>query len=423
MRLVAERRSRTASSRRRGYSRKPTAVLLTLLVAGAVVSAAYASGSASTRATKVPHALIKKLPTKLKALYAGSQDPIGRSRYGHFGPVKKRWKMCLADSYEGNSWRLDVRQNLALLTRDFAKKHMTDARLTVTNSNGNVALENSQVRQLVNQGCSAIITIPGSATGANAAYAYAYKKGVAVVTLDGSVTSPYVINVNSNYFLWGAQMAQQIVKYLNGTGNVIMVEGIAGQPLTAVEDAGAKSVFKKHPGIKVVAEVNGDWTGAPTKTAVLQALASHPEKIDAVWSTGGQQIDIAKTFQQVGRPVPVVTGSPGADSLSYNHANPHVVFVGGDLAPTWTAQAGFRVAVRLLEGQHPRLNTIYVPIPSRGARKLKKLYQSCMTQNAETPWPVESKDPLPVKLMNKYFVNGKAIPPYNYAKMSPSPCK
>jgi len=40
-----------------------------------------------------------------------------------------------------------------------------------------------------------------------------------------------------------------------------------------------------------------------------------------------------------------------------------------------------------------------------------------MTASSTDLFPVAPKDPLPEGLMNGYFTNGKATPPYSYAKV------
>ena len=204
----------------------------------------------------------------------------------------------------------------------------------------------------------------GSSTGLNDAIEAAYKAGIPVVTISSSVTSPYAINVDSNYARWGYDMASAIKKALDGKGNVLMVEGIAGAPIVALERAGAEKAFKGSD-IKEARSVNGNWTANVTKTAVLQALATTPQKIDAVWTTGSESRVVAEAFAEANRPQPLITGSISGDALGYWKAHPDGYrFDGQAVLPGWNSQALFRVAVRLLEGQQPKLGTLLIPIPA-----------------------------------------------------------
>jgi ribose transport system substrate-binding protein len=329
--------------------------------------------------------------------------------------------MCFADSYEGNAWRLQVRKGMDILTKRFKAAGKTTGTLLVSVSNGNVALQNSQIRTFIDKGCSAILSIPESATGINAAIKAAYDKGIPFVALAGAVTSPYAINVDSNYYVWGRDMAEGIVRALGGHGNVVMVKGIEGQPVAVAENQGAAAVWAANPGIHVIAEVNGNWTPSVTKTAVLEVLSTHPQKIDAVWTTGSELLQVAQAFEQAHRPVPMMTASPKGDSLGYLHAHPNVKYFGGAVLPSWTAETASRVAIRLLEGQRPKLNTLMVPIPVASNANVNKYWRPCMTESATDIFPVAPSDPLPESLMNGYFKNGRATPPYQYAVLT-NPC-
>ena len=67
-----------------------------------------------------------------------------------------------------------------------------------------------------------------------------------------------------------------------------------------MEKAGADKVLAEYPDLKVVRSVNGNWTANVTKTVVLQALATNPTPIDAVWTTGSESRVVAEAFAVVG---------------------------------------------------------------------------------------------------------------------------
>ena len=135
--------------------------------------------------------------------------------------------------------------------------------------------------------------------------------------------------------------------------------------------------------------VNGNWTANVTKTAVLQALATTPQKIDAVWTTGSELRVVAEAFAEANRPQPLITGSISGDALGYWKAHPDGYrFDGQAVLPGWNSQALFRVAVRLLEGQQPKLGTLLIPIPAVHQDDLGKWYKACMTPGCGVGVPV-----------------------------------
>ena len=209
----------------------------------------------------------------------------------------------------------------------------------LSDSNSDTSRQIAQIRAFIDKKCSIITAVAGSSTGLNDAIEAAYKAGIPVVTISSSVTSPYAINVDSNYARWGYDMASAIKKALDGKGNVLMVEGIAGAPIVALERAGAEKAFKGSD-IKEARSVNGNWTANVTKTAVLQALATTPQKIDAVWTTGSESRVVAEAFAEANRPQPLITGSISGDALGYWKAHPDGYrFEGQAVLPGWNSQA------------------------------------------------------------------------------------
>jgi ribose transport system substrate-binding protein len=393
-----------------------------ILIAGGVALAGCSS-SPSTSSSGAPTVassakdVVAQLPAALKSQYVGATDPVAISPYQTFKKVKGPWKICYSDSYEGNAWRVSVKDELARLAAQYKNAGIVSG-FNVVVSNNNVAQQNQQIRQFVSQGCSAILTIAGSSSGLNQSIAAAKSAGIPVITISGAVTSPDAINVDSNYYVMGADMAKAASA---ASKNVLMIEGIAGNPIAVEENNGAKAEFAKT-GAKIVAEVNGNWTPSDTKAAVLTTLTTNSASIGAVWSTGSESAVIAQAFKDSSRPGPVITASITGDALGFWKQNPsYFKFDGVALTPTWAAQTGFNVALRTLDGKGPKLSTMMVPIPAVTQSSLSGLYQSCMTPNTTSVFPVVKDDPLPSNLMDAYFDKSGNVGPFQYS-LTPGAC-
>ncbi|MBN9021341.1 MAG: ABC transporter substrate-binding protein [Rhizobiales bacterium] len=353
--------------------------------------------------------LTASLPDELKALYVDAAQGLMPSAYDNFTPKAKPWKWCHSESYQGNPWRVSLTNELRRLVDGLIAKGDASS-FEVSDSNGDVSQQINQIRTFIESGCSIITAIPGSSTGLDDVIKASYDAGIPFVTISAYVTSPYAINVDSNYNRWGLEMMEAIGKSLDGKGNVLLVEGIAGAPIVEMERAGADKVLAEYPDLKVVRAVNGNWTANVTKTVVLQALATNPTPVDAVWTTGSEARVVAEAFAEAGRPAPVITGSITGDSLGYWKANPDKFrFEGHAVLPGWNAQALFRVGLRILEGQKPKLNVIMIPIPAVSGAELDKWYQDCMTPDSVSVFPVPPTDPMPEQLMDAYFTNPASI--------------
>ena len=384
-----------------------------------VAATALCAGATGVSAAENPN--VAKLPPALQALYEGVGDTVQPSAYDDLKLPPKPWKWCHSESYQGNPWRVQTTKELERLVDLYKAKGWVSS-FEMTDSNGDVSRQIANIRDFIDKKCSVITSFAGSATALNEAIQAAHDAGIPFITGAGAVTSPYAINVDSNYVKFGYDLAKDVVDALGGKGNVIRVEGIAGSPLVAQQREGSDKAFKEAPGIKVLRDVNGNWSGNVTKTVVLQVLATTPQKIDAVWTTGSESRIVTEAFVQAGRPAPVVTGSISGDALGYWKAHPEgFKFEGGALMPSWTAQTLFRVAVRVLEGQQPKLNTLMIPIPAIHQADLAKWYAPCMTADASSIFPVAPQDPMPDSLMDGYFAKPAPVALFDYAK-TPDAC-
>ena len=82
----------------------------------------------------------------------------------------------------------------------------------------------------------------------------------------------------------------------------------------------------------------------------------------------------------------------------------------------------FRIGVRILEGQHPVINTEMEALPPITSANLDSWWKACITPTNASTFPVPPTDPLPESILNQFFTNGKSTAPYNYATASLPPC-
>lgn len=391
-----------------------TSLIRGLLAATALVSIPFAARAADVKS------VIDGLPADLKAQYDGAPQKVLPSAWDNFTPPAKPWKWCHSESYQGNPWRVSVTKELKRLV-DGLIADGTVSSFEVSDSNNDPSQQINQIRAFIDKKCSIITSIPGSATALDDAVDAAAKAGIPFITAAGSITSPNAINVDSNYARWGYDMMTAIAK-AKPDSSVLVVEGIAGHPIVVQEKQGADKALAENKGLKVARTVNGNWTANVTKTVVLQAIATNPAPIDAVWTTGSESRVVAEAFAEAGRPAPLITGSITGDALGYWKANPDKYrFEGHAVLPGWTAQTLFRVGERMLDGQKPKLNTLLIPIPPVHAAELDKWYKDCMTPDAVSVFPVPPTDPMPEDVLDAYFSNPAPTKGWDYSK-APDAC-
>lgn len=391
------------------------------LMGGLLAATALASVASAAHAQSGVEAAIAGLPAELKAQYDGAPQKILPSAWDNYAAPAKPWKWCHSESYQGNPWRVTVTAELKRLVEGLVADG-TVASFEISDSNNDASQQINQIRAFIDKGCSIITSIPGSATALDDAIDAAAKAGIPFITAAGSVTSPNAINVDSNYARWGYDMMAAIGKELPDGGNVLLVEGIAGHPIVVQERQGGDKALAENPKLKVARSVNGNWTANVTKTVVLQGIATNPAPIDAVWTTGSESRVVAEAFAEAGRPAPLITGSITGDALGYWKANPDKFrFEGHAVLPHWTAQTLFRVGVRMLDGQKPKLNTLMIPIPAVHNAELGSWYKDCMTPDAVSVFPIPPTDPMPEEWLDAYFADPAPTKGWDYSK-TPDAC-
>jgi ribose transport system substrate-binding protein len=391
--------------------------MLTMAAAGLLVATiAPAAVAQDTSADEI----VAGLPDELAVLYENYAGEVIPAQLPEIAAGEAPWEICHSESFQGNPWRIALTNELERLADEFiAAGKVSEFR--TADANGDVPLQITQMQAFIDEGCDLITMIPGSATGLDQVIADAAEAGIPVVTISGAVTSPYALNVDSNWYRWGYDMTAAIGEEI-GEGNIIVVEGIAGSPIVAMQAEGRNDALAEYPGLNVVATVNGDWTPTTTKTVVLQTLATNPAEVDAVWTSGSESRLVTEAFVEAGRDVPLVTGSISGDGLGYWNENPDGYrFTGNAVLPVPTGNSAFRIAMRVLEGQDPKLNTLLVGLPKVTQNELGDWFSECMTPDSATVFPVAATDPYPDELLDPYFNDPAPTPPYDYAT-TPDPC-
>jgi ribose transport system substrate-binding protein len=366
-------------------------------------------------------AIIKSLPQELQNLYVKVGSPVGVAAYDTFTMPNPPWKFCFSDSYQGNPWRVAVRVDFERLVKAYQNAKLVSG-YEFQNANNDIDLQNAQIQQFIKDGCTVIFSIPSSTDGHDAVIKAAHDAGIPFITGEGAVTSPFAITVTSNFYTWGFDMATGIANSLHGKGNVLLIEGLKGHNIVILQRQGADAAFSQFPGIKILGSVNGDWTPTVTKDVLRDVLGLIHEPIDAVWTTGSEAKTVAAAFEERGLPLPLITASISGDALGYWKEHPdEFKFYGHGNLPGRLAEGMFKVGVRTLLGQTPKLNVIMMPLPEVTQDTLAKWYQSCMSSESVSVFPIPPTDPNPDSILNVYFKHGEAIPDYTYTD-TPNPC-
>ncbi len=380
--------------------------LVALAAAAAAVPALAADPTAEEQAQVLQNVPKDALPYYQGYWYA---TKIVNNPLKDFKPHPPPWQVCHNDSYLGNSWRANLVAELKLLTHQLAQQGLAKDNLIVTNSNGDINLELSQLKAQVAQGCDVIMSYPGSATGLCSGIHDAYQKGVLFVSIDAPVDCPEAINVATNPYYRGKFEGEWIAKQLDGKGNVVAMNGQPGTSNTVAQRQGLADGLKGTD-VKVTGDLYGMWTGSVAKAEMLKFLATHPQPVHAVWSTGNMGVASGQALEQSGRPVPIITEVTNQCSLmAYwkQHDLKSITFVqdGGPMA-----YAAFIPALHIMAGQKPKVNTIFMPLPTIDAKTFSDYYDPSMTVQSTCFANGKDLHLVPNSYFDQFFTGDEKVP-------------
>jgi ribose transport system substrate-binding protein len=333
---------------------------------------------------------VDELPADVqKKLYSKDmldpQQPIGESAYRDWKAKKAPpWTIGYASSYAGNTWRAGVMDRLQNEIIPKWQKLGLLKDVIITQSNLKDAVQIQQIRQLVDQGVDAIIVCCSNPTALNSSVKYAYDKGVPVFSFTGYLTSPYAVNSSNNYQLGGFQVGTEMAAELNGKGNVLVVEGIAGTSGSDSQDRGMKAGLNANPGIKTVGDVVGMWTDQIGQAEVQKWLSTHPGDLDGIVVQSAAELGVLRALQQSGRKMVPITFGGELGALCYWRKHPDYLKASYQLWPPGDDfELVWNIMMRTLQGQGPKVQSVLVDSVKINFDDLKKVLKDDCDENSD----------------------------------------
>ncbi len=271
----------------------------------------------------------------------------------------EKFKIALSNSDIGNTWRIEMENEFkaALLMEPYK----SEVEGSWFNSGNDVGKQSQQMSNLIAERVDAIVINAASPTGLNGMIQQATSRGILVVSFDNVVTAPSALKVNTDQFKFGEQLAAWLADAMGGKGNVIMVTGVPGTHVNDQRDAGAASVWKKTPGIKVVNRFTGMWDSSVAERNTAAVLPFLP-KIDGIWCQGGTD-GVLKAFIAAKRALPPTAGEAenGFRKFMTGYMGHKVegISIG---QPPYLVLVALELARQILKGNYPKKD-VTIPFP------------------------------------------------------------
>jgi len=265
--------------------------------------------------------------------------------------------------FAGNSWSVQLYNEF----KDYAATKSSQIKqIDYVESQGDVNKQIANIDDLIVKKVDVIITTPNSPTALSPVLEKARNKGIKVVLLAAKVNSPnaYDAMVTVDDVTFGKVGAEWLVKQLNGKGDILALNGMAGVSVSTDRWNGAKAVFDQYKGIKIVASQNCNWDYATAKTAVSSMLAANPQ-VDGVWSQGGDMTRAAlEDFQAAKRKlVPMTSEDNNGFLKEWKALQPQGFTSIACSKPTWLAENALNDAFDLLQGKTIQKDQ-YIAVPT-----------------------------------------------------------
>jgi ribose transport system substrate-binding protein len=237
------------------------------------------------------------------------------------------------------------------IAKKTAKENKDIKKLTYFDAAGSADKQVPQMENAIAQKPDGIVLVPMGRAALAGPVERAEAKGIPVVLCASGVdTDKHHTLVTRDPYKAGLENAEWLAKTLHGKGNIIIVDGIAGNDTSEQLGKAIRTVLKKNPGIHVVGKGYADFSIAKSKS-LANTFINSGKRIDGAWGSGGESVTgIMQAFADSGKKIPPVAGAAainGALRLAKeNHAQ-----VAMFQFPSTMSKGCLDVMVRTLKGE------------------------------------------------------------------------
>ncbi|WP_158862112.1 sugar ABC transporter substrate-binding protein [Leifsonia sp. AG29] len=298
--------------------------------------------SANADGSNGPAKLVTQVEQSKKVDVASLEKSLGTPQ------AKNGVKLCYVTRTLANEFWGYERDGFEKEAKKLGVKYQTFA----VNDESSITEQLDKAQSALNQGCSAILASPISATGLDSVFKAALAKGVpAIVLNDAKGTVPGVVYVGPDATTIGQTAASYIAKQLPSGGKVAMVEGDPGSSNALNRGKGFKAGVADHTGLQLVASQTAKWDTNQAQTIANAMLTANPD-IKAIYSQNdGMGLGVQAAIAAKGLTGKVLlVGTDGIPQAKKEIAAGNYTATVSE-RPTTEGATGVKVALWLLDGK------------------------------------------------------------------------
>jgi signal transduction histidine kinase/DNA-binding response OmpR family regulator len=230
-----------------------------------------------------------------------------------------------------------------------------EAQLHMLNAQEDTRLQVRQIQQLVDEHVDLLIVSANETRALTPAVVEAYRRGIPVVLLDRRIDSPdYTAYVGGDNVEVGLTAARYAARLLHERGSVLEVLGGHTSPAALGRHQGFVQGLAAYPGLRLAAEVKGEWNVSKMQPSLRAALVAHPEVRLIFAHNDRMGLSAAEVLRQLGREgqVRII----GVDALRLEPVRRGVL--AASIMYATAGEDAMRTALRILHHQPFRRETI-----------------------------------------------------------------
>jgi ribose transport system substrate-binding protein len=238
-----------------------------------------------------------------------------------------------------------------------------DVKFTAVSSGYDLNRQANQIDDFIAAGTDLLLLNAADSQGIAPAVRKARKAGMTVIAIDVVAEGGVDGTVMSDNVQAGRIAAEYLVRRLNGTGNVVIING---PPVSAVTDrvTGAVEAFSAAPGIKLLSRDQNAFGNRDGGLSVMNDLLVANPRIDAVFAvndpTGLGAALAVRQSRRAGVMIASVDGAPDVEAALADPSNALVASAAQDpfMMAARAAEFGFQIRA----GASPADRLIRIPV-------------------------------------------------------------
>jgi ribose transport system substrate-binding protein len=331
---------------------------IALLASMLIVLSMVLSACGGETATPTPAAPAATATTG--AATSGGGEMVDTSKYKKDGP----YKIGFSNISVVNSWRVQMVREL-----EYEKTlHPDVSDLFITDAGGDINKQIADIEDLLARGVDALLVTPTSPEAIVPVVQKALDQGIPVIVfnsaLAGNIETAFV---GTDEVEFGYVISVWLMEQLNCEGNIIALDGIAGNSISEDRFKGLEKAISECPDpakVQILSREAADWARDKGKIATEKALAAYPD-IDGVWSQGGAMTQGAmEAFQAANRPLVPMTGEDNNGFMkAWKELAPQGFKGIAASEPTWISAEALKLALDALAGKEIAKQK-FIPVPT-----------------------------------------------------------